>query len=265
MFSRRFLREIRCVSSNWGQVKRNAGHSKWANIRHTKAAKDSEKSLFYSRKLRDIRVALAGSGWNTDVNKNPLLARAIEGALAASVPKDTLESYLQKVQKVRETPIEYRLRGPHDCIVLISYSVTAVNESELRYQVKKLLQKSTLFSITTGFTQAFEKKGIILAKNLSKESSMDDAEEAAIIGGAEEVKPEGDADDNVYRFMTEPNSLWTVVKHLRSNNWAIEDANIEDLPAFLVEIPEAELEDLAAELEKFQKFPEFLKSVDNIA
>lgn len=41
-------------------MKRFAGHSKWQNIRHTKAAKDDERAHNIARKLQDIRVVLAG-------------------------------------------------------------------------------------------------------------------------------------------------------------------------------------------------------------
>lgn len=56
----------------------------------------------------------------------------------------------------------------------------------------------SVFQVTSGFQQAFEKKGIILAKHLEKEASVDDAEEAAILAGAEEVSPEEDG-EHIYR------------------------------------------------------------------
>lgn len=40
--------------------KRNAGHNKWANIRHTKAAKDGEKSELFHKLGRQIRLAIVG-------------------------------------------------------------------------------------------------------------------------------------------------------------------------------------------------------------
>lgn len=40
---------------------RNAGHSKWQNIKHTKAAKDAAKSMIFLRLSRQIRLAIAGN------------------------------------------------------------------------------------------------------------------------------------------------------------------------------------------------------------
>lgn len=41
-------------------LKRNAGHSKWANIRHTKGAIDQQKSLLFSRFSRQMKLAIRG-------------------------------------------------------------------------------------------------------------------------------------------------------------------------------------------------------------
>ena len=53
-------------------------------------------------------------------------------------------------------------------------------------------------TVTSGFQHAFERKGVILAKLSGRKATMDDAEEAAIISGAEEVRQEDD-DQQVYR------------------------------------------------------------------
>lgn len=41
--------------------KRNAGHSKWANIKHIKAAKDAQRSLLFTRLSRQMKVAIQGN------------------------------------------------------------------------------------------------------------------------------------------------------------------------------------------------------------
>lgn len=61
MFSIRVFSRIVGITSNLSQAKRAAGHSKWANIRHVKAAKDGEKNALILRKLREIRAALTGN------------------------------------------------------------------------------------------------------------------------------------------------------------------------------------------------------------
>lgn len=41
-------------------VKRNAGHSKWANIKHIKATKDAQRSLLFTKLSRQMKVAAQG-------------------------------------------------------------------------------------------------------------------------------------------------------------------------------------------------------------
>lgn len=45
---------------NLRETKRFAGHSKWANIKHTKAEKDGEKSTMIDKHIRHMRAAVAG-------------------------------------------------------------------------------------------------------------------------------------------------------------------------------------------------------------
>lgn len=51
------------------QEKRFAGHSKWANIRHTKAEKDGEKSAMIQSYIKRMKVAIAGK-YKTSTNNN---------------------------------------------------------------------------------------------------------------------------------------------------------------------------------------------------
>lgn len=41
-------------------IKRNAGHSKWQNIRHIKGAKDAERSKLFTKLSSQIKVAVVG-------------------------------------------------------------------------------------------------------------------------------------------------------------------------------------------------------------
>jgi hypothetical protein len=45
---------------NLREIRRNAGHSKWANIKHIKAAKDAQKSVAFQKMAQHIRLAIEG-------------------------------------------------------------------------------------------------------------------------------------------------------------------------------------------------------------
>ena len=63
-----------------------AGHSKWANIKHRKAAADAKKGKVFTRLIKEITVASRLGGG--DPESNPRLRLAMDKAMAGNVPKD---------------------------------------------------------------------------------------------------------------------------------------------------------------------------------
>jgi len=66
-----------------------AGHSKWANIKHKKAATDAKRGKIFTRLIREITVAAKMGG--ADASMNPRLRLAIDKATDQNMPKDTIE------------------------------------------------------------------------------------------------------------------------------------------------------------------------------
>ena len=66
-----------------------AGHSKWANIKHRKAAQDKKRGKLYTKLIREITVAARLGGGVVD--DNPRLRAAVDKALGANMPKDTID------------------------------------------------------------------------------------------------------------------------------------------------------------------------------
>ena len=66
-----------------------AGHSKWANIKHRKGRQDAKRGKLFTRLIREVTVAAKIGGG--DVSSNPRLRAAIDAALGANMPKDTIE------------------------------------------------------------------------------------------------------------------------------------------------------------------------------
>ncbi len=65
-----------------------AGHSKWANIKHKKAATDAKRAKIWTRLIREITVASKLGG--AEVPTNPRLRLAIDKAMDANMPKDNI-------------------------------------------------------------------------------------------------------------------------------------------------------------------------------
>lgn len=71
-----------------------AGHSKWANIKHRKAAADAKKSKITTRLVKEITIAAKMGGG--DINSNPRLRLATEKARENNVPKDNVERAIKR-------------------------------------------------------------------------------------------------------------------------------------------------------------------------
>ncbi|CAN5205412.1 YebC/PmpR family DNA-binding transcriptional regulator [soil metagenome] len=71
-----------------------AGHSKWANIKHKKAATDAKRGKVWTRLIKEITVgARLGGG---DIATNPRLRLAVEKAADANMPKDNVTRAIQR-------------------------------------------------------------------------------------------------------------------------------------------------------------------------
>ena len=66
-----------------------AGHSKWANIKHKKAATDAKRGKIWTRLIKEITVAARMGGG--DIASNPRLRLAIDKAADANMPKDNVQ------------------------------------------------------------------------------------------------------------------------------------------------------------------------------
>ena len=77
-----------------------AGHSKWANIKHRKAATDAKRGKIFSRLFREITVASRLGGG--DASANPRLRLAVDKATDQYMPKDTIERAIRRGAGARE-------------------------------------------------------------------------------------------------------------------------------------------------------------------
>src|SRR5207342_1115602 len=71
-----------------------AGHSKWANIKHKKAATDAKRGKIFTRLIREITVSARMGGG--DASMNPRLRLAIDKATDQNMPKDTIERAVKR-------------------------------------------------------------------------------------------------------------------------------------------------------------------------
>jgi YebC/PmpR family DNA-binding regulatory protein len=98
-----------------------AGHSKWANIQHRKGAQDARRGKLFTKLIREITVAARSGGG--DPSFNPRLRAAIDKALGANMPKDTVERAIKRGVGAAEgesfEQVRYEGYGPGGVAVLV--------------------------------------------------------------------------------------------------------------------------------------------------
>ena len=165
-----------------------AGHSKWANIKHKKAATDAKRGKAWSKLSKAIMVA-AKSGSDPDVNIR--LRTLIADARAVSMPKDNIERAVKKgsgegADAVNFEEIIYEGYGPDG--VAIMCEILTDNRNRTAPELRKLFEKGGGKMGATGCVgYLFDRKGLFLiAKDkVDEEKLMDVAMEA----GAEDITP----------------------------------------------------------------------------
>jgi len=98
-----------------------AGHSKWANIKHKKAATDAKRGKIFTRLIKEITVAAKLGG--SDVASNPRLRLAVDKAYDNNMPKDTVERAIKRgsgeLEGVTYEEVRYEGYGLNGAAVMV--------------------------------------------------------------------------------------------------------------------------------------------------
>ncbi|HEX5477190.1 MAG TPA: YebC/PmpR family DNA-binding transcriptional regulator [Burkholderiales bacterium] len=98
-----------------------AGHSKWANIKHRKAAADAKKGKVFTRLIKEITVAAKLGGGDPDAN--PRLRLAMDKAREANMAKDSVQNAIKRgsgqLDGVSYEEARYEGYGPGGAAILV--------------------------------------------------------------------------------------------------------------------------------------------------
>src|SRR5689334_10775807 len=98
-----------------------AGHSKWANIKHRKAAADAKKGKVFTRLIKEITVAAKLGG--ADAHANPRLRLAMDKAREANMTKDSVQNAIKRgagqLDGVSYEEIRYEGYGPGGAAIMV--------------------------------------------------------------------------------------------------------------------------------------------------
>jgi YebC/PmpR family DNA-binding regulatory protein len=172
-----------------------AGHSKWANIKHKKAAVDKQRGKLWTKLIREITVAAKEGG---ELDANPRLRLAVEKAQGANMPKDTIERAIKRGAGAGEgedyEEIRYEGYGPGGVAVMVDCMTDNRNRtaSEVRHAFSK---HGGNLGTDGSVAYLFTKRGII---SYEPGTDEDIIMEAALEAGAEDVVSNDDGSIDVY-------------------------------------------------------------------
>ena len=230
-----------------------AGHSKWANIKHRKAAQDAKRGKIFTKLIREITVAARMGG--AEINDNPRLRAAVDKALGNNMTKDTIDRAIKRGvggdDGANMEEITYEGYGKNGVAVLVETMTDNVNRtvSEVRHAFSKFGGNlGTSGSVAFLFTKRGE---IFFEPGVDEEKLM----EAALEAGAEDVE---ENEDGSYLVITAPDkSFGEVVDALR-------DAGLEAADAEVTMHPSTQADLDADTAETVGKMIDLLEDLDDV-
>lgn len=202
-----------------------AGHSKWKQIKHKKAANDAKRGAHFTRLIREITMAARNGGG--DPNFNPRLRLAVDTAKAANMPADNIDRAIKKgtgeLEGVDYQEVSYEGYGPAGVAILIE-TVTD-NPNRTVAEIRHALSRNGGTLGTTGSVSwQFERKGQIFvdARRYDEDSTM----MAALEAGADDLVREGDT----YTITTEPGTFHSVQAELKKQGIETDSAELAMIP-----------------------------------
>ncbi len=228
-----------------------AGHSKWANIKHRKGRQDEKKQKIFSKLIREITVASKLGG--AEASDNPRLRLALDKALGANMPKDTIERAISRGAGDSDSgnleEITYEGYGPNGVAVLIE--AMSDNKNRTVAEVRHAFSKCGGSLGTDGsVSYLFSKKGQIIVKESNQEKLL----ELLISEGIEDIEP---SSEDLTLIFTEPNNIHNVKNVLLKEG-------IEIIEAEMIMDSSQNVELNSEETEKVLKLLEYLEDLDDV-
>ncbi len=224
-----------------------AGHSKWKQIKHYKAAADNKRGALFTKLIREITVSAKQGGGDPD--GNPRLRTAIDNAKAQSMPKENIERAIKKgtgeLEGVDYVDVVYEAYGPGGVALMIQALTDNATRTVAEVRAK-LSRGGGNLGTTNSVAFMFDRKGQIFveAAGLDEDKVMEQALEA----GAEDFAREDDA----FIITTAPGDLHQVNKAIVAAGLKVSQAELSWIPKSTVAVsgePAAQLMKLIEALE----------------
>src|SRR5579859_7379273 len=207
-----------------------SGHSKWATIKHKKAALDAKRGKTFTRIIKEIMIA-ARSG--SDPDGNPRLRTAILAAKAVSMPSDNIKKAVMRGSGELEggqiDEVTFEGYGPGGAAVLVN--VATDNRNRTVSEIRHLFSKNGGNLGEQGSVAwMFERKSQIY---VPLEKAEEDQLMAIVLdAGADDLRNDGDR----WMVLSPPEAHEAVLRALETNGLPHEDESIAFVPKNLIKL-----------------------------
>lgn len=226
-----------------------AGHSKWANIKHRKAAQDAKRGKVFTKLIRELTTAARVGG--SDASSNPRLRAAMDKALSNNMTRDTVDRAVKRGAGELDGPemetVIYEGYGPGGTAVMVETMTD--NRNRTVSGVRHAFSKSGGNLGTDGsVAYLFTKQGVITYPAGTDEDTL---MEAALEAGADDVLANDDGSIDVY---TTPDEFGNVRDALDGAGFEAESAEVTQVPSTKAEL----------DLETAQKFLRLIDMLEDL-
>ena len=233
-----------------------AGHSKWKQIKHYKAATDAKRGALFTKLIREITMAAKMGGG--DPTGNARLRVAIEAARAKSMPKENIDRAIKKgtgeLEGVDYQEVTYEGYGPGGVALIID----AVTDNPTRTVADvrhRMSRGGGNLGTPNSVAFMFEKKGQ-LSFDATKYRDEDAMLEAALEAGAEDFRRD---DEETYVVTTDPASFHAVKSALEARGMVPTESELAMVPKTTVQVSGADVDALLKLIEAIEDLDDVQK------
>src|SRR5881296_759196 len=207
-----------------------SGHSKWATIKHKKAALDAKRGKTFTRIIKEISIAARNGG---DPDGNPRLRTAIAAAKAVSMPSDNIKKAIMRGTGELEggmiEEVMFEGYGPGGAAVLVNVATDNRNRtvSEIRHAFSK---NGGNMGEQGSVAWMFDRRSQVFVPG--DKATEDALMNIVLDAGADDLRNEGDR----WEILSAPEQHEAVLKALETNGIPHEDASIAMVPRNLIRL-----------------------------
>ena len=225
-----------------------SGHSKWATIKHKKAATDAKRGAAFTKVIREITaIAKQGGG---DPETNPALRSVIDRARSINMPSNNIENAIKKgtgeLPGVVYEEVFFDAYGPGGVAMLVKGLTD--NKNRTTAEIRNILSKKSGNLASPGSTSfMFAKKGFISIEK--SKISEDDLMNIVLEAGAEDINSEG----QYHEITCGINDLEAVKKALQVKNVPLVTAEMQMIPSNTVSVTGNDVKSLLGLMEALEE------------